>query len=98
VAALAPHVLAVAEQGDALAAGIADHAARELSQLAIGLLPLVGADGRIGVAITGGLLGREGLLRRSVLSILGAEPRLEPVEKPVDAVLGALKLAEREPA
>lgn len=96
VAAIAPHVLEVAEQGDALAAGIAEHAARELSQLAIGLLPMMGTDGRIGVAITGGLLSRDGPLRRSVLSILGAEPLLEPLERPVDAVLGALRLAERE--
>ena len=39
VAALAPHVLAVAADGDQLAQGIADYAARELSQLAICLLP-----------------------------------------------------------
>src|SRR3954463_8553568 len=39
VAALAPHVLAVAANGDPLAQGITDYAARELSQLAICLLP-----------------------------------------------------------
>ena len=33
VAALAPHVLAVAATGDTLARGIAEYAARELSQL-----------------------------------------------------------------
>lgn len=98
VAAIAPHVLEVAEQGDTLAKGIADYAARELSQLAICLLPKMEIDGRVGVAITGGLLGADGVLRRSVLSILREEKALEPIEKPVEAVLGALRLAERERA
>ena len=39
LAALAPHVLEVAAEGDPLAQGIADYAARELSQLAICLRP-----------------------------------------------------------
>jgi N-acetylglucosamine kinase-like BadF-type ATPase len=97
VAALAPHLLDVAEQGDALAKGIADAAAHELSQLAICLLPMMKVKGKIGVAITGGLLNGDGLLRRSVLSLLRAESSLEAIEKPVDAVLGALRIAEREP-
>ena len=48
VAALAPHVLDVAAHGDPLAQGIADYAARELTQLAICLLPMmqVHATGR----------------------------------------------------
>jgi N-acetylglucosamine kinase-like BadF-type ATPase len=96
VAALAPHVLAVAEQGDTLAQGIADYAARELSQLAIRLLPKMDVDGKVGVAITGGLLSVEGPLRRSVLAILSEEPTLQPVETPVDAVMGALRLAEQQ--
>jgi len=96
VAALAPHVLAVAEQGDTLAQGIADYAARELSQLAIRLLPKMDVDGKVGVAITGGLLSVEGPLRRSVLAILSEEPALQPVETPVDAVMGALRLAEQQ--
>ena len=44
LAGLAPHVLEVAAQGDPLAQGIADYAARELSQLAICLLPLLEAE------------------------------------------------------
>ncbi|MGH7513102.1 MAG: N-acetylglucosamine kinase [Gemmatimonadales bacterium] len=97
VAAIAPHVLAVAAQGDTLAQGIADYAARELSQLAICLLPMMEVEGRIGVAITGGLLGADGPLRKRVLAILAEEPALEALESPVEAVLGALRLAEREP-
>lgn len=95
VAALAPHVLEIAEHGDTLAKGIADYAARELSQLAICLLPRMDLDGRVGVAITGGLLSVDGPLRRSVLAILGEEQELEPLEKPIEAVVGALRLAQQ---
>jgi glucosamine kinase len=93
LAGLAPHVLEVAAQGDPLAQGIADYAARELSQLAICLLPLLEAEPPIGVALTGGLLAEDRPLRRSVLSRLGEEAGLQPIEMPVDAVLGALRLA-----
>ncbi len=97
VAALAPHVLDIAEHGDTLARGIADYAARELSQLAICLLPKMDLDGRVGVAITGGLLSVDGPLRRSVLAILGEEQDLAPQEEPVEAVMGALRMAAQEP-
>ena len=95
VAALAPHVLDVAAHGDPLAQGIADYAARELTQLAICLLPVMHSDQPVGVAITGGLLASDGPLRRSVLARLREEPSLSPVETPVDAVAGALRLAGR---
>ena len=70
VAALAPHVLDVAAHGDPLAQGIADYAARELTQLAICLLPMMDVDAagrrrdhrRAAVA--------DGPLRRSVLARL----------------------------
>jgi N-acetylglucosamine kinase-like BadF-type ATPase len=95
VAALAPHVLDVAAQADPLAQGIADYAARELTQLAICLLPVMEVDPPVAVAVTGGLLASDGPLRRSVLTRLREEPGLTPVEAPVDAVAGAVKLAER---
>jgi N-acetylglucosamine kinase-like BadF-type ATPase len=95
VAALAPHVLDVAAHGDPLAQGIADYAARELTQLAICLLPVMPSEAPVGVAITGGLLATDGPLRRSVLGRLREEPALTPVEAPVDAVAGALRLAGR---
>ena len=98
VAALAPHVLDVAAHGDPLAQGIADYAARELTQLAICLLPMMECDPPVGVAITGGLLSSDGPLRRSVLGRLKEQPGLNPVEAPVDAVAGALRLAGRVPA
>ncbi len=93
IAALAPGVLEVAATGDPLAQGIADYAARELCQLAICLLPVLDPDEPLGVALTGGLLGVNGPLRRSVLQRLGEEPGLRTIETPVDAVLGALRLA-----
>ncbi len=93
VAALAPHVLAVAAEGDPLAQGIADYAARELSQLAICLLPKMELTPPVHVAVTGGLLSPDQPLRRALLSKLKEEPALKPTEAPVDAVAGALRLA-----
>jgi glucosamine kinase len=93
IAALAPPVLEIAATGDPLAQGIADYAARELSQLAICLLPVMDVEPPLGVALTGGLLSGNGPLRRSVLQRLSEEPGLRTVEDPVDAVLGALRLA-----
>ncbi|HET9038546.1 MAG TPA: BadF/BadG/BcrA/BcrD ATPase family protein [Gemmatimonadales bacterium] len=95
VAALAPHVLDVAAHGDILAQGIADYAARELTQLVICLLPKMDVEPPVGVAITGGLLAKDGPLRRSVLARLKEEPGLVPLETPVDAVDGAVRLAAR---
>jgi N-acetylglucosamine kinase-like BadF-type ATPase len=93
IAGLAPAVLQVAAQGDQLAQGIADYAARELCQLAICLLPLLDVTPPIGVALTGGLLTNDVPLRRSVVARLSEEPGLQPIETPVDAVVGALRLA-----
>lgn len=94
VASLAPHVLEVAAAGDVVAAGIADYAARELSQLAVHIIPRITGAEKIPVAATGGLLANEPL-RRAVFRKLADEPRLEPVETPVDAVAGALRIAAR---
>ena len=95
VAALAPHVLDVAAHGDILAQGIADYAARELTQLVICLIPKMDIEPPVGVAITGGLLSQDGPLRRSVLARFREEPGLTPLEAPVDAVAGAIRLAAR---
>jgi len=93
IAALAPAVLSVAAQGDPLAQGIADYAARELSQLAICLLPVMDVEPPVGVALTGRLLSDDQPLRRSVVAKLAQESELRPIETPVDAVMGALRLA-----
>jgi glucosamine kinase len=94
VAALAPHVLAVAASGDPLAQGIADYAARELSQLAICLVPKMDVNPPIPVVVTGGLLGAEQQLRKTLLAKLAEEPVFKPTDTPVDAVAGALRMAE----
>jgi N-acetylglucosamine kinase-like BadF-type ATPase len=93
VAALAPHVLAVAAEGDPLAQGIADYAARELSQLAICLVPKMEIEPPVRVAITGGLLSPDQPLRRTLLAKLREESIFDPAQGPVDAVTGALFLA-----
>lgn len=93
VAALAPHVLAVAAEGDPLAQGIADYAARELSQLALCLLPKMELTPPVKVAVTGGLLAPDQPLRRALLAKLAEEPAFQPTEMPIDAVAGALRLA-----
>ncbi|MBA2459097.1 MAG: hypothetical protein H0V43_09125 [Gemmatimonadales bacterium] len=93
LAALAPHVLDVAAHGDVLAQGIADYAARELSQLAICLLPMMEVDLPVGVAVTGGFLGGNQPLRRSVLARLGEQPAFRTIDDRVDPVVGALRLA-----
>lgn len=96
IAGLAPPVLEVAAQGDPLAQGIADYAARELSQLAICLLPVMDVEPPVGVALTGGLLSGDQPLRRSVLAKLGEQNALRTIDQPVDAVVGALRMAGAE--
>ncbi len=95
VAALAPHVLHTAERGDAVAQGIADYAARELSTLVLGLAQEFPTGERVGVALMGGMLAEERSLRSAVLERLGEEPSLRPLATMVDATLGALTQAAR---
>jgi N-acetylglucosamine kinase-like BadF-type ATPase len=96
VAALAPHVLSVAAQGDQLAQGITDYAARELSQLAICLLPKMALSPPIPVAVTGGLLAPEQPLRKTLLAKLAEEPAFKTLDTQVEAVAGALRMASAE--
>src|SRR4051794_30017318 len=97
VAALAPHVLAVAAGGDALAQGIADYAARELSQLAICLVPKMDITPPVPVAVPGGLLGAGQPLRKPLLGKLAEESVFRPSDNRVDAVAGALTPAAANP-
>ncbi len=97
VASLAPHVLEVADAGDVVAHGIGDYAARELSQLAVHIVPRLGATEPVPVALSGGLLANAGL-RAQVAAKLRDEPLLAPMEGAVDAVAGALRLAARPSA
>lgn len=96
VAALAPAVLEVAATGDVVARGITDYAARELSQLAVCLLPLLQTEGNsIPVALTGGLLEVDSALRRLVLQKLTDQEGLTLLDRPVDSALGALAMARK---
>jgi glucosamine kinase len=96
VAALAPSVLDVAAAGDLVARGILDYAARELSQLAICLLPLLDTEPEpMCVALTGGLLEVDTALRRMVLQKLTDQEGLTLLDRPVDSTLGALAMAKR---
>ena len=95
VAALAPAVLEVAAAGDVVARGIADYAARELSQLAICLLPQLAGGEPLRVALAGGLLDADTLLRRMVLQKLGDQDGLTLVDTMIDSALGAVALARK---
>jgi hypothetical protein len=90
-------VLDVAAAGDVVARGIADYAARELSQLAICLLPLLADRGAepMRVALTGGLLEADTALRRMVLQKLAEQDGLTLVDSPIDSALGALSMAKK---
>jgi glucosamine kinase len=96
VAALAPYVLAVATAGDVVARGILDYAARELSQLAICLKPLLSERDRMPVALAGGLLEPDTPLRAVVLAKLAEHDGLSVIDAPIDAALGAVALAKRQ--
>jgi N-acetylglucosamine kinase-like BadF-type ATPase len=92
VASLAPATLEIAAGGDIIAQGIADYAARELTQLAAHILPRIGGDAPVPIALSGGLLANDAL-RRAVVTRLRDESRLAVLEAPVDAVTGALLMA-----
>ncbi len=99
VAALAPAVFEAAHQGDTVAAGIMDYAARELAALVLRLLPHFGVDERapVGVATNGGLLFHDGPLHRMLRTKLQEEPRLRLRDTPLDAATGAIHIASRTP-
>ena len=98
IAALAPAVLAVAEQGDPVAASIATDAAAALRTHVIALLAAMERDGAtvdgVTVALSGGLIREGGPLRPTL------ERLLEPLGRPLhqgalDPPMGAARLAAR---
>jgi len=95
VSALAPTILDVAADGDVVAQGIVDYAARELSQLALSLLPRFGDAPSVQVAVAGGILTPQRPLRSLVLRRLGEERRLNVISFTIEPALGALHLAEK---
>ena len=98
VAALAPHVLNAAREGEAVAQRAVGEAAAELARL-VGVLahhfPGGGAE-PIAVATTGGLLRPGSPLLRALHDLLGTDvPRARLRDGPVDAPVEAVRLAAR---
>src|SRR5881296_2462291 len=94
VAALAPHVLNAAREGEVVARSAVEDAARELIALVVALLPHFPGTGRVPVAIAGGLLLPQSPLAAAFRERLGAElRRARLVPNRIDPATGALKLA-----
>ena len=95
VAGLAPEVLTTAEEGDAVAAAIVDHAATELVNLVLHLMPHFRDQpaSRIAVAANGGLLQPGVSLFHAVTERLADEPRLELRTDLLEPALGAIHFA-----
>ncbi|HET7041412.1 MAG TPA: BadF/BadG/BcrA/BcrD ATPase family protein [Gemmatimonadales bacterium] len=94
VAALAPGVIEMAAVGDQVAQGILDYAVRELVLLVTALQPLCGPS-PLPVALAGGLLATDGMLRPAVIAKLKETRGITVVEAEVDAAVGALTMARK---
>lgn len=92
VAALAPHVLAAAADGDATARAIVHYAAEELAGLVLHLRRKLGVEVPT-VALTGGLLANS-LLREALEARLKKDGVI-PAPGEIDAVGGALRMARQ---
>ncbi|MGE0353136.1 MAG: BadF/BadG/BcrA/BcrD ATPase family protein [Gemmatimonadales bacterium] len=95
VSSLGPTVLEVAAEGDVVAQGIVEYAARELCQMVRSLVEHFPPDGPIPVALAGGLLTPERAFRSILRQRLEEEPRLQVDEEAIQPELGALHLAEQ---
>lgn len=94
VAALAPGVIEMAELGDQVAQGILDYAVRELVLLVTALQAHTGTA-PTKVALAGGLLATDGLLRPAVIAKLKETRGVQVVTDEVDAGVGALTMARK---
>ncbi|HYK82810.1 MAG TPA: BadF/BadG/BcrA/BcrD ATPase family protein [Gemmatimonadales bacterium] len=98
VAALAPHVLNAAREGEVVARRAVDDAARELVGLVVTLERHFPGGGPVPVAITGGLLLAQSPLTQALRERLkAAVGRARLVTDRVDPPLGALQLAAALP-
>ena len=97
MAALAPHVLNAAREGEAVAKRAVDAAARELVGLARSLERRFPGREPVPMALAGGLFQPGSALLDGFQRLLVAEmPRARVASGPVDPLMGALRLA-REP-
>jgi N-acetylmuramic acid 6-phosphate etherase len=98
LAALAPLVVEAAE-GDAVAAGIVEEGARELSAAGAVVVRQLGWESPVPVALAGGLLlGSEGYRERVLRSLRSLGVQAEPVTRVEEPARGAVKLALALPA
>lgn len=93
-AALAPVVVKCAEQGDDLANAVLERAGEELAEL-VSLVALkmleTGTNGNVGLAYTGSVIEHIGIVRESLVRVLGqSAPRVHVMAGAVDALEGAL--------
>src|SRR5213594_3649727 len=94
VAALAPHVLNAAREGEVVARSAVEDAARELIALVVALLPHFPGTAPVSVATAGGLLVAQAPLAEAFRTRLAAESkRARLVTTRVDTPVGALQLA-----
>ncbi len=94
MAALAPHVLNAAREGEGVARQAVDEAARELVELVAVLVRHFPGTEPVAVAIAGGLLLPQSPLTAAFRERLGvALKRARLVPDKIDAAVGALKLA-----
>jgi N-acetylglucosamine kinase-like BadF-type ATPase len=94
IAALAPAVIAAAEEGDAEAGRLVSGAAEGLVTLVTGLLPHFGGPEAIPVALGGGLLDGGGPVRKQVVHRLVGQSRgIVVSNRKIDPVSGAVAMA-----
>ncbi|MEP7327171.1 MAG: BadF/BadG/BcrA/BcrD ATPase family protein [Gemmatimonadota bacterium] len=94
VSSLAPAVLEAAADGDVVAQGIVDYAARELCQLAKSLLPHFPESEPVAIALAGGILSTDRPLRTLINQRLADENRFTVIADTIEPALGALHMAE----
>ena len=96
VASLAPHVLNAAGEGEAVAQHAVGEAAMELGRLVSVLIRQFPGSELVAVATAGGLLRPGSALLKALHDVLAADvPRARLKDGPVDAPVGAVKLAAR---
>ena len=92
---LAPAVLDAADQGDAVAAGIAAEAAGALASLVDSLAGRFPAGAPIPLAFTGGALSPKRPLGVRLAKLLDQTGRFAIRDEPLDPAEGALRMARR---
>lgn len=97
IAALGAVVQQAAEAGDAVALGLVDTAADDLVSHVVALRVHVAGEAAVPVVLTGGALVRGRVLRRRVVTLLGARASWATIrDVDADAAVGAARMALEE--